>query len=260
MKGKEIIRVLEEHYPLSYAESWDNSGFLAGDPQWEVKKIFLALDVTDETIEAAAKVGADMMITHHPLIFSGMKSVRADDLTGRKIIRLIENKISSYAMHTNFDVLGMADLSGDLLGLTNRQVLEVTYQEAGRQEGIGRVGSLERPMCLKDFGAFVKERFSLPFVKLYGNPMTMLERAAICTGSGKSLLKDVLKSGAQVYVTGDMDYHNAIDAVAQGVCIVDAGHYGTEYLFMEYMEEKLKDWLPQIEVAKMEISHPCQVL
>ena len=93
MKGKEIIRVLEEHYPLSYAESWDNSGFLAGDPQWEVKKVFLALDVTDETIEAAAKVGADMMLTHHPLIFSGMKSVRADDLTGRKIIRLIENKI-----------------------------------------------------------------------------------------------------------------------------------------------------------------------
>lgn len=260
MKGKEIIRILEEQYPLSYAESWDNPGFLVGDLEWEVEKIFLALDVTDETLEAAVKAGADMMLTHHPLIFSGIKSVRADNLIGNRIIRAIQNRISCYAMHTNFDVLGMADLSADLLDLTHRQVLEVTYQEDGKQEGIGRVGNLERPMHLSDLGAFVKARFGLPFVKLYGDLGKKVERVAVCTGSGKSLMKDVLRSGAQVYVTGDMDYHSAIDAVAQGIGIVDAGHYGTEYIFMAYMEERLKCWLPQIEVAKMEISHPCRIL
>ncbi|MEF2735262.1 MAG: Nif3-like dinuclear metal center hexameric protein, partial [Blautia sp.] len=140
MKAIEIIKSIEKKYPVSFAESWDNSGFLVGDADWEVKKIFLALDVTDETLEMAVKAGADMMITHHPLIFSGMKQVTAGNFIGRRLIKLIENHICYYAMHTNFDVLGMADLSADLLNLKDRQVLEVTWQEEGRSEGIGRVG------------------------------------------------------------------------------------------------------------------------
>ena len=142
MKANEIIEKIEEKYPVSFAENWDNSGFLVGDREWEVKKIFLALDVTDETLNRAIAAGADMMITHHPLIFSGMKQVTAGDFIGRRILKLIENHICYYAMHTNFDVLGMADLSADLLKLTKRQVLEVTFEEENRREGIGRVGML----------------------------------------------------------------------------------------------------------------------
>ncbi|MCR2023679.1 Nif3-like dinuclear metal center hexameric protein, partial [Blautia pseudococcoides] len=84
--------------------------------------------------------------------------------------------------------------------------------------------------------------------------------AAVCTGSGKSLMKEVLKKKAQVYITGDVDYHTAIDAVAQGVSIIDAGHYGTEYIFMEYMRQELAEKLPGLEVGKMEVLHPCTVL
>ena len=142
MKANEIIEKIEEKYPVSFAENWDNSGFLVGDREWEVKKIFLALDVTDETLNRAIAAGADMMITHHPLIFSGMKQVTAGDFIGRRILNLIENHICYYAMHTNFDVLGMADLSADLLKLTKRQVLEVTVEEEDRREGYGRVGVL----------------------------------------------------------------------------------------------------------------------
>ena len=108
MKANEIIEKIEEKYPVSFAENWDNSGFLVGDREWEVKKIFLALDVTDETLNRAIAAGADMMITHHPLIFSGMKQVTAGDFIGRRILKLIENHICYYAVHTNFDVLGMA--------------------------------------------------------------------------------------------------------------------------------------------------------
>ena len=150
MKCKEIIEILEKEYNPSFAESWDNVGLLAGDREREVKKVFLALDVTDETLKAAIDFGADMMITHHPLIFSGMKRVVAEDFIGRRIIGLIGNHISYYAMHTNFDILGMADLSADILKLTDREVLEVTFEEGERREGIGRIGSLPCKMTLKD--------------------------------------------------------------------------------------------------------------
>lgn len=260
MKCKEIIKKIEEKYPVSFAEEWDNPGLLVGDPEKEVKKVFLALDVTDESLEEAVKTGADMIITHHPLIFSGIKKVTADNFIGRRIIGLIENGISYYAMHTNFDVLGMADLSADYLELTDREILEVTYDREERREGLGRVGNLANSQTLKDFGRFVKEKFRLPFVKIYGDPEKIVKRAAICTGSGKSLMPSVLKSGADVYVTADMDYHSSIDAVAQGVCVIDAGHYGTEYIFMDYMEKELKQMLPEVKIEKMRVQHPCRTI
>ena len=101
MKCKEILKKIEENYPLERAESWDNPGLLVGNQEQEVKKIFLALDVTDETLEAAVQTEADLMITHHPLIFSGMKKITTEDFIGRRVIKLIENQISYYAMHTN---------------------------------------------------------------------------------------------------------------------------------------------------------------
>lgn len=260
MKCKEIIKKIEEKYPVSFAEEWDNPGLLVGDPEKEVKKVFLALDVTDESLEEAVKTGADMIITHHPLIFSGIKKVTADNFIGRRIIGLIENGISYYAMHTNFDVLGMADLSADYLELTDREILEVTYDREEHREGLGRVGNLANSQTLKDFGRFVKEQFRLPFVKIYGDPEKIVKRAAICTGSGKSLMSSVLKSGADVYVTADMDYHSSIDAVAQGVCVIDAGHYGTEYIFMDYMEKELEQMVPEVKIEKMRVQHPCRAI
>lgn len=260
MKCKEIINKIEGKYPVSFAEDWDNPGLLVGDPEKEVRKIFLALDVTDESLMEAVKTGADMIITHHPLIFSGIKKVTTDNFIGRRIIGLIENRISYYAMHTNFDVLGMADLSADYLELVKREILEVTYDREGQREGLGRVGNLAKPQTLEAFGRFVKEKFSLPFVKIYGDPEKIVRKAAVCTGSGKSLMSAVLQAGADVYVTADMDYHSSIDAVAQGVCVIDAGHYGTEYIFMDYMEKELRELLPELEIEKMKVQHPCKAI
>lgn len=260
MKCSDVIRKIEEKYPVYFAEDWDNPGLLVGDREQEIKKVFLALDVTDETLDAAIKAGADMMITHHPLIFSGLKKVTAQDFIGRRVIKLIQNHMCYYAMHTNFDVLGMAELSADYLKLSEREVLEITYEIGEKKEGIGRTGTLPEAMELKKCGAFVKEQFRLPFVKIYGDPDQIVEKAAICTGSGKSLMKDVLRSGAQVYITADMDYHSAIDAVAQGVCVVDAGHYGTEYIFMEYMKKELAEMIPELEVQEMEVGYPCEMI
>ena len=243
MKCKEIIESLEQKYAPDFAESWDNVGLLVGDKEKEVHKIFLALDVTDESLEMAIKEQADMIITHHPLIFSAMKKVTTDNFIGRRIIKMIQHDISYYAMHTNFDILGMADLSADFLNLKDREILEVTYSDANRTEGLGRVGNLAQKMSLEKCADFVKTQLKLPSVTVYGD-----------------LEKEVLKHQADVYVTGDADYHFAIDAVAQDVCIIDAGHYGTEYIFMDYMEKELQALEGELEIKKMQVIHPFKVL
>ena len=123
MKCQEIIERIEKRFPQEYACSWDNVGLLAGDRQQEVDRVYIALDATDEVIEAAVSSGAGLLLTHHPMIFGGLKAVTTDDYAGERLIRLIKNGISYYAMHTNYDVLGMADLAAGMLDLTETAVL-----------------------------------------------------------------------------------------------------------------------------------------
>ena len=129
MKVSNITTWLEEHFPASVAEDWDNVGLLTGDDNSEVNHIFLALDLTEEVLDEAKEAGADMIVTHHPMIFSGIKKINNHSFTGRKIIKLIQSGISYYAMHTNYDILGMADLSARYLELLNFRVLSVTGEK-----------------------------------------------------------------------------------------------------------------------------------
>ena len=170
-------------------------------------------------------------------------------------------KLSLSLIHiSNYDILGMADLSADYLRLTDREVLSVTAETQDGKDGFGRVGELPRKMSLKECGEFVKNALSLNDVKIYGDPDTQVEKAAICTGSGKSMISDALAKGAQVYVTGDIDHHTGIDAVAQGLTIVDAGHYGTEYIFMKAMEKVLKEQYPNLQITCAKVQSPYMIL
>ncbi|HIY01668.1 MAG TPA: Nif3-like dinuclear metal center hexameric protein [Candidatus Blautia faecipullorum] len=260
MKVNELTAWLENQYPGRMAEDWDNVGLLVGDDSAEVSHVFLALDLTEQTLEEALEAGADMVITHHPMIFHGMKKINNHDFTGRKVLTLIRRGIQYYAMHTNYDILGMAELSADYLKLKDRQVLTVTEETGSGQEGLGRVGVLPRRMTLRECGEFVKDAFALPDVRIYGDPDMPVEKAAVCTGSGKSLLGDVFAKGAQVYITGDVDYHTGIDAVAQGLAIIDAGHYGTEYIFMDAMKKTLSARYPELKISCAKIRAPYTVL
>lgn len=260
MKVKELTDWLESRYPSEMAEHWDNVGLLVGDDEAEVSHVFLALDLTEETLKQATDAGADMIITHHPMIFEGQKKINNHSFTGRRILTLIKNGIQYYAMHTNYDILGMADLSADYLQLKDREILSVTSETPDGKEGFGRVGILPHKMSLKECGAFVKHALSLNDVKIYGDPDTLVEKAAICTGSGKSMIGDVLAKGADVYVTGDIDHHTGIDTVAQGLAIIDAGHYGTEYIFMNAMEKVLKNHYPSLQITCAKVQSPYIIL
>ena len=126
MLCREIANIIERTYPKDAALEWDNVGLLIGRAEKEVRKIYVALDVTEDVIREAVLFGADMLVTHHPLIFSSMKKITDEDFIGRRVVALLQQDISCYAMHTNYDVLGMADLSGNRLGLADMEVLKLT--------------------------------------------------------------------------------------------------------------------------------------
>ena len=241
MKAYELTSWLEKKYPSDAAEDWDNVGLLAGDDTNEISHVFLALDLTEETLAEAIEDGADMIITHHPMIFSGIKKINNHSFTGRKILTLIQKGIVYYAMHTNYDVLGMADLSADYTKMHDTTVLSVTEEREGEVQGFGRVGKLPREMTLREYAQLVKESLKLNDVKVYGNLDSMVKCAAVCTGSGKSMIKDVI-------------------TVAQGLALIDAGHYGTEYIFMDAMKKELTQAFPELKISCAEVKSPYTIL
>ena len=260
MKAYELTSWLEKKYPSDAAEDWDNVGLLAGDDTNEISHVFLALDLTEETLAEAIEDGADMIITHHPMIFSGIKKINNHSFTGRKILTLIQKGIVYYAMHTNYDVLGMAELSGQILGLTDTEVLDVTMNTQTKEEGIGRVGSLPKEMTLEECCVYVKHKLKLGSVKVFGDMKQPVKRLAVSPGSGKSAIAPAVSKGADVLVTGDIGHHEGLDAAAQGVSVIDAGHYGTEYIFMEDMKRFLEERLPAAKIITAPVVHPFQVL
>lgn len=260
MKAYELIHWLEALCPPAAAEEWDNVGLLAGDDNKEISHVFLALDLTEETLDEAIEAGADMILTHHPMIFSGLKKINNHSFTGRRLLTLIKHDIPYYAMHTNYDILGMADLSAEYIRLSDTEVLSVTEQDETHTEGFGRVGSLPRKMTLGEYAHLVKEALKLHDVKVYGNLEKEVSRAAICTGSGKSMIGEAIKAGADVYVTGDIDHHTGIDTLAQGLALIDAGHYGTEYIFMGDMQKKIKEAYPALKVTCARVKSPYTVI
>lgn len=260
MTGREFLQKMEALCPLSMAAEWDNPGFLIGDPDREITKIALALDATGEVIEEAVRKGANLIVTHHPMLFHPMKQISTQMHLGKRAIKMLENKISLIALHTNFDICVMAELAADKLELKNRQVLEPEGLFGGKEEGFGRFGMLEAPMTLKELAQFTKERFDLPFVIVNGEENAVVQKVAVATGSGKSGLENCAKNGVQVLITGDVDHHSAVDALEMGVYTIDAGHFGTEKMFADYMVSYLSEQMPEIEAYKAEMKAPFRVI
>ena len=260
MKCSEIIEHLEQLSPPSFAEDWDNVGLLAGRRDKEVQRIYIALDATDEVVDDAVRCGADLLLTHHPLIFHAVRKVTDDDFIGRRIVRLLQADISYYAMHTNFDIMGMADAAADEIGLRKREVLDITYEDDIAKEGIGRRGKLPQIMTLEECAVHVKKCFHLEHVKVFGDPEATVETAAICPGSGKSVVSDAVLAKADVLITGDIDHHTGIDANAQGLMIIDAGHYGIEKIFIAYIKEYIHRELPEMMVYTHPLVSPYTVI
>lgn len=258
MKCRQIIDILEELAPQKFAESWDNCGLSYGNKDLNVDKILIALEPTECVIEQGIKKGVDMIITHHPMIFRPVKSLSCDEVIGRKITKLAKNDIACYSMHTNMDAVVMASVAADKLELqdvTRLGVIEDDYSVDGVTTtiGLGSVGNLKESISLRKCSQIIKDRFGIDRVRIVGNLQKNIERIAILPGSGKSYIKKAIKEKADVLITGDIDYHSAIDALEAGICVIDAGHFDTEHFFVEYvakyLNKKLKSYGIEVDIA-----------
>lgn len=341
LKCNDIINIVKDLAPEFLQEKWDNSGLNVGDRNQDVKKILFALDPLDSVIDEAISVGADMIITHHPLLlFVDLKNITTDSDVGKRIYKLIQNNISLYSAHTSFDVAfgGTNDIISDILELKDVDILEETQSEKvfkiavfvpkesvdnvrnaigengggfignyshctfasegegqfkpligtnpyigtegvvesvkevkietvvseknmskllkaiysahpyeepavdiiplnvkGKKYGIGRIGNLKNEMTFKEFALFVKEKLGLDTVRITGDENRVVKRCGLCTGAGTEFLKVAKAKGADVYITGDVKFHEAQKAIAMDICLIDGTHYATENIAMPYI-------------------------
>ena len=244
MKVKDIVAVIEEFAPLSIQESWDNSGLCVGSPDDEVTSAIFALDCTEALVDEAVACGADMIITHHPLIFSGLKKISPDDQVGAAVIKAIKNGIAIYAAHTNADkvIAGVSGAMAAKLGLADVRILS----EDGEGTGLGVVGDLPRSLTADEAVALVKEKFGLKKLKASRPLETRISRVAMCGGSGGSLIGAARKSGAQLYISGDISYHNFF--TDEGFMIMDIGHYESEIEIVNILFSLIKKNFPTFAV------------
>ena len=243
-KVKDVTAVIEEFAPLSIQESWDNSGLCIGSPEAGVSSVLLGLDCTPELVDEAVACGADMIVTHHPLIFSGLKSISPEDPVGEAVIKAVKAGISIYAAHTNADkvIAGVSGAMAQRLGLKNVRILD----EDGEGTGLGVVGDFPVPLSAEDAVRLVKERFSLKTVRASRPMEGMIERVAMCGGSGGSLSKAARKSGAQLYISGDISYHNFF--AGDDFMIMDIGHYESEIEIVDILFSLIKKNFPTFAV------------
>ena len=257
---KDIIAQLRLAAPEELAQDWDNVGLLVGDDTQDIRCIYIALDADDAAIAEAKAAGAQLLLTHHPLIFSPLKKINRDSFISARVVELLQSHMSCYAMHTNFDASHMGRLTAKRIGLSVEAPLADIITRDGMDYGIGVIGSLAAPCTLRALGELVKERFDALSVKLFGDRERSVCRIAICPGSGKSTIGDAIRGGADVLITGDIDHHSGIDAAAQGLCIIDAGHYGLEHIFIGCMEQYLRERLEGVTVTAQAHREPFSVV
>lgn len=241
---RQIIDIVDEIAPFSLAESWDNSGLQAGDPGWQVSKILIALDVTDKALFEAEKLGCDMLITHHPLIMSPEKKIDFSKMPGAAIMTSARARIAVVSAHTNLDKAqdGLNDYLAQKLGISCTNVFfadAMQNESAGQIQGLGRIGRLDGAMTLEQLACRIKKKLGIPRVRIIGNPGNMVSTAALCSGSGGSLTTQFLGSGMDVYITGDLKYHEARDIEAYGKSAVDVGHFSSESIAVELLKKRL---------------------
>ena len=243
-KVKDVTKVIEEFAPLSIQEKWDNSGLCIGSPDAPVTSVLFGLDCTPELVDEAIACGADMIVTHHPLIFSGLKKITPDDMVGEAVFKAIKAGISIYAAHTNADkvIAGVSGAMAAKLGLQNVEILS----EDGDGTGLGVVGELPQPVTAQQMLEVVKDRFALKTVKASKPLEGEIRKVALCGGSGGSLISAAKAAGAQLYISGDISYHNFF--TPEGFMLMDIGHYESEIEIVDILFSLVKKNFPTFAV------------
>lgn len=257
-KCSDIINAINKIAPPEAAYSWDNPGLMTGDENAEITKVLIALDCESSVIEEAVSLGANMIVTHHPLIFRPVKSVTTGSRTGSLLIKLIKNNINLFSAHTNLDSspIGTNATLASLLELENIQPLLPPHYE---NYSMGRTGSLKTKMTTEAFAEFVKSKLSLRYMSV-AKAASHVSKIGICTGHGcdEEFLTAAAACGCDGYISGDVGYHEAQTALFLGISLFDGTHYATETIVSESVAKHLKSLFPNTEIIISKVN--CQTL
>ena len=242
MKVRDITEVLEQFAPLSIQEGWDNSGLCIGAPEDEVHGVLVGFDCTPELVDEAVAQGCDLVVTHHPLIFHGLKRIRGGDPVNDAVIRAVRAGVAVYAAHTTADkvIAGVSGAMARRLGLKDIALME---DEGGY--GLGAVGTLPHPMTGEEAIAYVKEKFGLRVVRA-SRPVARVEKVAMCGGAGSSEIDAARATGAQLYISGDISYHNFF--TPEGFMVMDIGHFESEVEIVGILSKVISEKIPTFAV------------
>ncbi len=249
---KDITNKIEELAPLSLSADFDNTGLLVGREDKEVKKVLVTLDVDEKVCLEAVKEGADLIISHHPVMFHAMKRLTENTPMERLLRCLISNDISLYSAHTNLDCAkgGINDFMAEKLGIFDSTVIEEVYSEKGISEGFGRKGVLKEEKTLKDIITLYKKEFDVDVVRYVGDENRTIKTVAVNTGGGAFALESLIGTDTDLFISGDFKYNQLRDAYENNLCIIDAFHYDSEKISMEFFYDYLKKNFDSLDVIK----------
>ncbi len=242
---EKILELINTIAPFDMAEDWDNCGLQAGNLNQEVKKVVIGLDVSIPLMNAAKESKCDLVLTHHPLMIKPEKKIDFNTMPGRAVEIAARERISIVSAHTNLDKAneGLNDYFAARLGVHKTKAFYIGTHSSVQEDqtfGIGRIGFLKKETTLIKFAKKIKERLALAHLRITGNMDLPLSRFAVCTGSGGSLVNEFLRSNADVYITGDIKYHEARLIEWHSKALIDVGHFGSEYIAVDLLHDKLR--------------------
>lgn len=253
----DIVRFMESIAPQSKKESWDNVGLLCGRKDRQVTTVLVALDPFEDVAEEAVKLGADLIVTHHPLIFHPLYSLTDDTAIGRTAATLLRHDIAAFSAHTNLDIApqGVGSCLARALGLEDISVIEPIEKAADGVWGLLRMGTVA-PQSLNDFLAHVKRTLQAPAVR-YAPASEKVHRVAVGGGACADEWKSAFAAGCDTFVTADARYNDFWDARDAGLTLIDAGHFYTENPVCTYLQRILQEAFPEIRVVLSQVHRDC---
>jgi len=232
----EIVAALDNIAAFSLAEAWDNVGLLVGDPDMPVTGIMVALDPTEAALEEAVAHGANVLVTHHPIIFQPLKAMRTDQPVGQLVSRALRDNLAVISCHTNLDLAGggVNDVLAARLGLA-----EISELSPAAPASLGRIGTYQTPLPAETFLARVMDSLATPVLSIAGELPNHIARVAVCGGSGSELAASARQAGCHAFITSEVKLSTARWAQMAGLCIIDAGHYPTENVIVPILAAEL---------------------
>ena len=245
---KDMLKILDVMAPFSSAEEWDNPGFQVGFLSDEVEKVLISLDPTIKALQKAIEIDAELLLTHHPLMFKGLTTINPDAYPGDVIAEALKSRVSIVSVHTNLDIAkgGINDILAGMIGLKDLEALITKEGSNNTLEGLGRIGCLPQPMSLAEIAGVVMDAVGSDGLTVMGAADREIKKVAILGGAGGSELGQASQKNADLYITGDVRHHEALTAESLGLALIDAGHFNMERAAMHVFADQLRDRLKQL--------------